>query len=92
MGYARGVFASGDTMKSDKKPLSPITRILYFVIGIIMASALIVYAVSWNNLPVTLSLIGVEINQWVVAGFMVLIGILASSLIKSAILGKTRLD
>jgi hypothetical protein len=79
-------------LKSDKKQLPAITRIIYFVLGLIIASALIVYAVSWNNLPFTMSMIGVSINQWVIAGIMVLIGIFASTLIKSALLGKTRLD
>ena len=79
-------------INQGKQKLSAMTRIFYFVFGIIIASALIVYGINWNNPDYNLSMIGFEMNQWISAGIMVLIGILAGTMIKSAILGKNRLD
>jgi len=78
--------------KSNKKQLSTITRIMLFFAGLVLLSMIIVYAVSFDNLPMSLSLIGITMNKWIVAAFMVLVGILGSSMIKSAFIGTYKLD
>jgi len=76
----------------EKKKLSPISRMILFIAGLVMASSLIVYGITWNNVPMILSFLGIQINQWVIASLMVFIGILSASMMKSAILGTYRLD
>ena len=78
--------------KFEDKKISPITRVFYFIVGLITASGIVVYGVSWLTPPFNLSLIGMTLNQWISAALIVLAGIFAGSLIKSAILGKTKLD
>ena len=79
-------------MYDKPKPLSKFKRILYFTTGLVIASALIVYGISWTNPPFELMIIGLTLNEWITAAFVVILGLLAGSLIKSGILGKTRLD
>ena len=76
---------------SDKKLSFPI-RLLYFIVGMVLATAIIIYGVTWANPIFDLSVVGVSVNTWITAAFIVLIGIFAGTLIKSAILGKNRLD
>ena len=72
--------------------MSVLTRIVYFTIGIITASAIIIYGVSWLNPPMDFTAIGTTLNDWITAGLLVMLSLFSGTLIKSAILGRQRLD
>lgn len=78
-------------MKQKNKELGITTRILYFIIGLIILTALMVYSIQWNNLPFAITFLENNITSYVLPAIFVLIGIIASALLLSAFDGKWRL-
>lgn len=78
------------TKKSSKLDLSK--RIIYFVSGMIIASTLLVFSFQWDLLPFEITGFGINITPYALAFFIVLIGVFASTLIKSGLRGKRELD
>ena len=64
-----------------------------FVFGMALAIGLIIYSVNWDDLPVQFTLVGGRvITVYVMASILVMTGIMATTLIKSGIYGKWKLD
>lgn len=76
----------------NNKKISPLMRIFYFVIGFIISAGLIVYGISFFNPPFDLTLIGYPLHVWIIAGFMVIIGLFAGKMLKMAIFNNRNLD
>jgi len=79
-------------MSKKKKQLSMSKRILYFVIGIGIASSLMVFSFQWNLLPLTLTAAGIDVTPYALSAIIVLASVFAGSLIKSAVLGQAEMD
>lgn len=77
---------------TKSKPVKPGIRVLAFMVGMGIAIFLIVYSIRWEDLPIQLTMAGSNVTPWAMAGIIVLFGIVAGTLIKSALLGKWRLD
>lgn len=67
-------------------------RIIYFSFGIFIASVLLMYSFQWNLLPFQITAMGIDITPYALSFFLVLIGVYASSLIKSGLKGNRELD
>jgi len=67
-------------------------RILYFVSGLVLASALLLFSFQWNLLPFQITALGNDITPYALAFIIVMIGVFASSLIKSGLKGNRELD
>lgn len=79
--------------KSTKsRKLKTSTRIFYFVVGISIASILLVFSFQWDLLPFQITIYGKVITSYFLASIIVLIGIFASTMIKSSITGKKEVD
>jgi cytochrome c biogenesis protein CcdA len=72
--------------------ISLLKRILIFILGFTMAIFLLVYAVDWTETGFEFTFINMNITIYVVAGIMVFLGIIASTFIKSGVLGKWKID
>lgn len=79
-------------MAKQKSKLSPGRRVLYFTIGIILGSGLIVFSFQWNLLPFTITALGQDITAYALAGILVMVSVFAGTLIKSGLLGEVILD
>ncbi len=77
---------------ANKTILGLPTRIIFFILGIIIASIILVYSFQWDLLPFTVVWFGFDVTPYALASFIVLLGILASTLIKSGITGKKKID
>lgn len=75
-----------------KKKLNPALRIFYLISGVFIASALIIFSFRWEDLPIRFTMAGLDITPYAMAPLVVLTGILASTLTKSAFLGKYEAD
>ena len=67
-------------------------RIALFFIGLAIAVFIFIFTFDYENLPFEISIIGYNITTVAFVSFIVLTSILSGSLIKSALLGKYRLD
>ena len=75
-----------------KSGFSPMARILLFVVGMALAVFLMLWVVNWNDLPFQFVVSGQVVTPYFMASLVVIAGILATTLIKSGILGKWKLD
>lgn len=82
----------GNKKKYTKKELELSTRVIYLFVGLITASLLIVFSFRWEALPIRFTITGVDVTSYVVAPIIVLVGVLASTLTKSAFTGKYEID
>jgi len=85
------MYLCGDNM-SEKKRIPTLIRILFFTVGIILLSALLIYGVSWDSNIVEFSMLGIIINRWAVAAGMVLLGLLGGAMVRSALIGSYGID
>lgn len=67
-------------------------RMISLIIGIIGSCFLIVYSFRWEDLGIGVDILGFDISKWFFAFLLVISGIIFSTLIKSALLGKWKLD
>ena len=72
--------------------LSSPMRVLAFIVGMTLAIGLLVYSIRWEDLPIQINMAGQDVTVYALAGFLVLIGIMAHTMIKSGLLGEMRLD
>ena len=79
-------------MTKQKARLTLGRRILYFTIGLVVASGLLVFSFQWNLLPFTITALGQDVTSYALAGILVIISIFAGTLIKSGLLGEVILD
>lgn len=75
-----------------KKKMGLNRRIFYFLIGSIMASILLIFGFNWELLPFRITGLGYDITPFALSFIFVLIGIFASTLMKSGLIGKSELD
>lgn len=78
--------------KYVKKKLNPALRLFYLISGVFIASALLIFSFRWEDLPFRFTLAGMDITPYAMAPLIVLVGILASTLTKSAFMGKYEAD
>lgn len=78
--------------KKRSKKLSLTMRLIYISFGVLVASMLILFSFRWEDLPITINSAGIDITPYALAPILVLTGILASSLTKSALIGEKELD
>ena len=71
-----------------KKELSMNERIIYFIIGIVIAIILFIGTFNFESLPISISIIGFNSSTFFIAGFFIMAGIFAGALIKTALTGK----
>lgn len=75
-------------METDKK-FGTITRIIIFVVGLMITSYMFMYSFVYEDFPHTFSLFGYSATTWVTVSGLVLISALGGWLIKIGITGKT---
>lgn len=78
--------------RSSKNELKALTRIVYFIIGLALLSALLLYSVQWDALPFRVYNLGSDITPYALASLLVLLSILGGTLVKSALYGRFELD
>ena len=66
-------------------------RTIYFIIGMVILSFLMIYSIKWELLP-QITLTGMNITKYVYPPFLILFGALGSSFLTSAIIGYKRID
>lgn len=76
----------------DKEKLRASYRLIFFIIGLGGLIFVAVYSINWDVWPLPISLGGanVTIHFWV--AILILGGIIFSSLLKSALVGKNKID
>ena len=67
-------------------------RIIYFSIGLIGASMLLVFSFQWDLLPFRFTFLTYDITAYMLASILVMTGVFASSLIKTGLTGKKQID
>lgn len=75
-----------------KKTIDLRKRILIFLIGISIASVLLIFSFQWELLPFSFTALGYDVTPYALSSILVLLGVFASSLIKSGITGKQQFD
>lgn len=81
-----------DIMAKKNKYLPFAQRLILLIVGLFGSCALIIYSLRWEDLGINIDVLGKDISQWFFAGMLVICGIIFSTLLKSALLGKWRLD
>lgn len=74
----------------DTNPLSSTTRIIAFVVGLVVAAYMFIYSFNYDQFPHTFTVLGFYFTEWVVIMGLVLITALASWFIKMGITGRTK--
>lgn len=77
--------------KQNIKQLSIPTRILFFCIGLIVLTLIMVYSIQWNNLPFAITFFENNITSYILPVVFVLISIIAGALLMASFDGKWRL-
>lgn len=67
-------------------------RFLYLLLGFVISMILLVYSFNWEKLPFSFAFMGNDITPYVLAFLIVVLGLLASTLIKSGFKGKREFD
>lgn len=75
------------TMKNN-----PFIRIFSGIVGFVILIFLFVYSFRWESIGIEFSAFGYDISNYAWATLLILSGILASTLFKSALIGKWRVD
>lgn len=76
-----------------QKLLSMPKRLTVLIAGFVIAILLLIYSINWDTLGLNITFAGeIGITRWVLASIVVTMGIIASSLIKSGLIGKWKLD
>jgi len=78
--------------QKQKETLSPGMRTIYFIVGSVLATALVLFSFRWEDIGIGFEFVGTNINVVVFAFATVLVSIFAGTLLKSALLGQKRLD
>lgn len=78
-------------VKRKQTELSLSVRILYFVIGLTILTALMIYSIQWDNLPFGIFFFSYNITSYVLPAIFVLVSIIAGALLMSSFDGKWRL-
>ncbi len=79
-------------MSKQKRKITPARRITYFLVGMFIASAILVFSFQWNLLPFTITALGQNVTSFALASLLVLLSVFAGTLIKSGILGEVIMD
>lgn len=72
--------------------ITPISRLILFLIGAGILSTLMIFSFRWEDTGITFDFVGLDISVYALAFVYVLMGLVGSSLIKSAILGRMAID
>jgi len=72
----------------DKK-LKPSTRIVAFLIGLIIGCFMLAYSFNYDAFPYDFSILGYQLTRWVLIACLVLLTVFASWLIQISIRGRT---
>lgn len=76
-----------------KSKISMSKRQLYFVLGMLITTTIVVFSFQWDIItPTFLGVSNPILTKYVVAFIIVLIGAFGSSLVKTAITGKGEVD
>lgn len=78
--------------RPKKSEYKPWVRVVYFIIGLGLLSALLLYSVRWEALPIRVVGLGQDITPYALASGLVLLSIFGGTLIKSALYGRFELD
>lgn len=72
--------------------IGALARIFLFTIGAFLLTTLMIYSFRWEDTGLTVDFIGVDVSVYALAFVYVIIGLIGSSLVKSAILGRLAVD
>ena len=76
--------------KNNKESLS--NRLIYFIMGMGILTALTVVSIQWDLLPFKIMILGKDITPYALTPMLIFVGILGSSLLSSSFSGNRKID
>jgi len=78
--------------KTQKENINIIKRIVLLITGLGGLIILFIYSSDFVNSGIDVNVIGYNVTTYFFAGFIIILGLIFSTLFKSGLLGKWRLD
>ena len=75
-----------------KGKISISKRSIYFIIGMVILTFLMIFSFQWDELPFSFVAFGKDVTKYTLPPFLILLGAMGTSLLKSGITGKEQFD